>query len=403
MSSVDEVAKGFFSLTAEEKALFFKRLEAQELLENADDLPPQELREVPTVPARFSHGCFCPHCGSNHVTRFGKQADGTQRYRCKDCNKTFQPSTRTVLGKKLNSDNILKLRKYVHCMCQELPVRQTALECGISRPTAFVWRHKILDALTEFVDHQRLSGIVECDETFFTLSFKGHRHMGEAVEGGIPLPSHKRGGAYVRQGLGRRIVCVPVAVSTQGTFTGKVSNLGAPSAQDIRNVMDGRCCESVTLCSDGGQPFRRFAAHEHLRQVVIKGGKGTKDGCGVQRVNAFHSGLKSVVNHKFRGVATKYLNNYVVWYGFLHVGKDNPKELEALLYEIALTAICPSTTRSVNKRPAVPVLSKPQQNLMELLLLRLADAECRDRKETLARLQQGQLDDFNGEMGDVPF
>lgn len=404
MNAVDEIAKRFFALSAEEKALFLKKLEAQKPSDSPTAQAHPEADGAASIPSRFSHGCYCPYCGSVHVSRFGRQADGTQRYRCKDCRKTFQANSRTVL-RKLSLDNRQKLRKYVHCMCLELPIRRTALECEISRPTAFAWRHKILDALAQFVDKQRLSGIVECDETFFPLSFKGHRRMGEVADRGIPLPSHKRGGAYVRKGLGRRSVCVPVAVSTQGTFTGKVSNLGVPTAQDVRNVLDGRCTEDVTLCSDGGQPIRRFAAHEHLRQVVIKGGKGTKAGCGIQRVNAFHAGLKTMVDRKFKGVATKYLNNYVVWYGFLHVGKIDPEERESLLYEIALTATCPSTTRSVTQRVPVPVLSKVQQKMMEHLLLRLAYAECIDRQETYKRLRKGILDDLpdQGEFEDIPF
>lgn len=37
----------------------------------------------------------------------------------------------------------------------------------MNKDTAFVWRHKILDALQNMVDSVKLSGIIEGDETFF--------------------------------------------------------------------------------------------------------------------------------------------------------------------------------------------------------------------------------------------
>ena len=60
-----------------------------------------------------------------------------------------------------------KLRMYVNCMCKELSVRQSAKICGITVPTAFAWRHKILNALRNTCEHQMLSGTVELDRTFF--------------------------------------------------------------------------------------------------------------------------------------------------------------------------------------------------------------------------------------------
>ena len=56
-----------------------------------------------------------------------------------------------------------------------LSIRKSAAKCGISNATAFYWRHKILGALQNITEiKQKLSGIVEADETFFPLSFKGN-------------------------------------------------------------------------------------------------------------------------------------------------------------------------------------------------------------------------------------
>ena len=66
-----------------------------------------------------------------------------------------------------------------------MSIRQCAEHCGISIPTAFEWRHKILDALQNMQNEVILNGTVESDETYFPLSFKGSR--------GLLRPAHQRG------------------------------------------------------------------------------------------------------------------------------------------------------------------------------------------------------------------
>lgn len=58
-------------------------------------------------------------------------------------------------------------------MIEKYSLRKTAEICDISLPAAFAWRHKILDTLQEMMNEVRLDGIVEADETFMAISFKG--------------------------------------------------------------------------------------------------------------------------------------------------------------------------------------------------------------------------------------
>ena len=59
-------------------------------------------------------------------------------------------------------------------MMNGFTVRKSAEICGINKDTAFIWRHKILDALQNMASDVKLDGIVEADETFFAISFKGN-------------------------------------------------------------------------------------------------------------------------------------------------------------------------------------------------------------------------------------
>ena len=91
---------------------------------------------------------------------------------CMDCKKTFTNTNNTILFKAQKDFEIWQ--KYIHCMIEKYSLRKTAQICGIALSTAFYWRHKILDALQNMQDEVELNGVVEADETFMTISFKGN-------------------------------------------------------------------------------------------------------------------------------------------------------------------------------------------------------------------------------------
>ena len=126
--------------------------------------------------SRFSGGIYCPNCGgTENVVRFGKR-NGVQRYRCKDCGRIFTTLTNTVLEGTRKPLSVWK--KYAECMLNGHSVRKSAAICGISKNQSFIWRHKILDAMSKKNDKDaHLRGIIEADETFFHVSFKGSRKL----------------------------------------------------------------------------------------------------------------------------------------------------------------------------------------------------------------------------------
>ncbi len=57
--------------------------------------------------------------------------------------------------------------EYIQLMLEGKTLKQCAKTLEISIPTAFYWRHKVLNALLRLGDGNLLSGIVETDETYF--------------------------------------------------------------------------------------------------------------------------------------------------------------------------------------------------------------------------------------------
>jgi transposase-like protein len=81
----------------------------------------------------------CVHCGSR-THRWG-EFSGRQRYRCVRCQRTFSDLTGTVFRhlKRIDACPVI-----LHCMARRASVRKTARESGISKDTAFRWRHRVL-------------------------------------------------------------------------------------------------------------------------------------------------------------------------------------------------------------------------------------------------------------------
>ena len=100
-------------------------------------------------------------------------------------------------------------KKFIDCMVHGMSIIKTAEICGINRNTAFAWRHKVLDALGLIVQEISLEGIVEADETFFVLSYKGQKK-------GLPRKPKKRGTPVTKRGLSNEQVCVPCAIDRKG-------------------------------------------------------------------------------------------------------------------------------------------------------------------------------------------
>jgi len=114
-------------------------------------------------------GYTCTLCNSKQVVRFGKymvkvglKEVERQRYRCKDCKKTFTDVTNTPLYRTHKPD---KWIEFIKCMLEGYSLRKSAeLIGGVHYVTLFYWRHKILAALNQ-MDFDKFSGIIEMDET----------------------------------------------------------------------------------------------------------------------------------------------------------------------------------------------------------------------------------------------
>lgn len=291
----------------------------------------------------------CPYCGGSHFVKNGTR-QGRQRFICRDCHKTFVAEVGSVFfGSQKRID---VWQKYVDCMMDKLPLRRCAEICDISLPTAFIWRHKILDALQKMQNQVQLDGVTEADETFFRLSFKGNHKKSSSFR--MPRPAKHRG-TPGKTGLPKDLVCVPTGINLDGKSIAKISNLGKPRHVDIAKVISGRIAKGSVFVTDSLRSYCKLSFDMELNHIRIPRKKHSVGVFNIQTINSYHSMLKALVLYRFRGVATKYLNNYLVYHNFVNFDKESNADKHAILLNFIRNNPYLAQSRDIPKRAAVPI------------------------------------------------
>ncbi len=255
----------------------------------------------------------CPGCTCERYYRHG-QANGLPRYRCRACGRTYNDLSGTPLAR-------LRLREkwldYLGSVLDSKSVRAAARDVGVHRNTAFRWRYRFLER-PRHAQPTRLSGIAEADEMFMLESQKGARTLDR--------PARRRGGRASKRGISRELDCILVARDRSGQTVDAVVGRGALTAAQLERLLLPRLDRQVLLVSDAHAAYRSFArkhgiAHEAVNlRAGVRVRRGLTGVIHVQNVNAYHQRFRQWLS-RFRGVASRYLPNYLGWRRALDGGR----------------------------------------------------------------------------------
>lgn len=294
-----------------------KKLSKEELAEIISQVNKKQL-----TAKRFENGVVCPICGKKHIQKFGNSS-GIQRYRCKDCGKTFTEYTKTVFfSTKKDYDTWFK---YIDLMMTGLSLAKIAPKCGISVLTSFRWRHKVLNAIKNQLQNTSVKGIIEADETFMLESHKG-KHL-EGVKG------RKRGGRAKLRGISHHQVGIMVAIDGDKNIVADIYGCGRLTTKQIENILGNKIEDESILVTDSHKSYIQFAKNHNLQHKRIANGKHKNGEYHINNVNNYHRGLKDFVRH-FNGISTKYLVNYLNWFSWIKSGADNSTLIKNCLLNI---------------------------------------------------------------------
>ena len=265
--------------------------------------------------SKFNRGEVCPRCKSAWIIKNGK-IKGRQKYKCKSCNKQFDEFTNSPL-----SGTNLPLKtwnKFCKLMFQGLSLSECREELNLTIKTLFYMRHRILDIVNLIIKDKELEGVVEADQTYFRVSYKGNHSKSSTFT--MPREPRKRGGESNLRGLSIEQVAVETAMDRNNTMlVGKVS-LGNVSANKLKIFYNGKIDKDAIFCTDIHKSYAKMAKDFNLNHKQINGKYYVNGIWHIQHINAFHNNLEIFMS-KFRGVSTKYLDNYMSWMKLREISK----------------------------------------------------------------------------------
>lgn len=244
-------------------------------------------------------------------------------------------------------------KEFISCFLHGFSVRKSAEICGINKNTAFLWRHKVCDSLVCIMNEVSMSGIVEADETYFRVSYKGNHKAFKSGEAGR---SKRKSGTSIlyknrKRGLSREQVCVPCAINRSGLSVSKISGFGKASYSGINSVIGSHITCGSILCADGATAYDAIAQKNGLERASVN----PLGLYNIQRMNSYHSRLKGFID-RFNCVSTKHLNGYLVYNNFVNHAKETYTEKIRILTNHICTVYCFTKRTKVSDRPAIPAL-----------------------------------------------
>jgi len=229
----------------------------------------------------------CPICGGNKYIKYGSYKE-IQRYKCKECGKTF--SNRTNLLWSYSKKDLNKWLKFIQLMMKKKSLRFCAKKLHINLATAFYWRHKILHGLKLDSIPNTLKGDVHINKTIIVENFKGCRSITKT----------KRSNIWI--------------IAAKGD---EDSMLVMPIFKDMWNwnIFNEKIYSKIEKGSyivAYNDRYISIKAKEHNKKLgkKIKETKAIKATPKDDRVGYIMMNLERWFS-KFKGVATKYLEDYL--------------------------------------------------------------------------------------------
>jgi len=250
----------------------------------------------------WKDGPVCPHCGViGEATKLNKNMsfDGHGRdglHKCKGCGKQFTVTVGTIF-----EDSHIPLHKWllaIHLMCSSkkgmsaLQIQRN-LELGSYR-TAWFMCHRIRWAMTQGPMLQKLSGVVEADETYV-----GGKQKGKPV--GHPGPESNKTPVLALVERGGDVRSFPIERAT---------------LKNIKPILEKHVDPSTHLVTDEYPVYfmmkDQFAAHSEIKHKDKKYVRRNEDGFKVttNTVESFFALLKRSNYGIHHHMSSKYLPSY---------------------------------------------------------------------------------------------
>lgn len=288
----------------------------------------------------------CPLCHHGHLVRKGHGRDGSQRWRCKGCGRTFGGKTMRVIAQP-------KLGEGTWMACAEgmvggLTPRLLAERCGVCLKTSWLVRMRMREAMAARLDEFRGGpGVaVEVDGTMLRESPSGNNPRGSFE---MPRGRHKSGRSLHVRGVSGQLACVACAANDRGGCLCELVGRAHPTADAVGSALEGRVLPGTPVATDDLAPCGPVCEGLGLAHGV-RPARPKAGGRALGMVSALHKGLADFLR-PFNGVATRRLGRYPAWFSWTQQFRGGSADMRELVSREALPGGYEATIREMFAEP----------------------------------------------------
>jgi len=242
----------------------------------------------------------CPFCKSPKKKRNGHSPNKLQRYRCKNCGRTYSKRTGTILHS-IKKESAF-LQHAIRMQQGFFTLKEMASEFKITTSTAFYWRHKIL--LLSGTEGA-LNSIAEAGLTEIFFNQKGKKSQ----------PAH----FFINI---RKQRCKTMIISDYSDLQTNKIRLISVNNQDPEScppefINQFRGKNIVPVSNYDPYLYQIFKAHNLHKKLTQVDPFDINAPAEIKRIPVLKRLFKTLIHQKARGVSGKYLNNYANWLNLL--------------------------------------------------------------------------------------
>lgn len=285
----------------------------------------------------------CPRCGCAEVVRKGHAADGSQRWLCRGCGRTFGARALSVIGQsRLPASTWMA---YAEGMADGMSLRALRARRSVSLKTSWLMRMRMCEATSRHLDAFR-SGpgfAVEVDGTMLHESLSGN-----ASRGGFEMPREPRrtyGDLRVR-GVSGQLACVACGANDRGDCLCELVGGAHGTADAMRAALEGRVEAGTAVATDDLAAYGPVTGALGCPHEVRPSCGGRSPGM----VNALHKRLGDLLR-PFNGVATRRLQRYLWWFCWLEQFRHGDADRRELACSEASSGRYSATVRGLFAEP----------------------------------------------------
>lgn len=252
-------------------------------------------------------GKICPKCGTSNYVLNGKDK-GIQKYKCKHCGKYFNEFSSTAVAYMKKRD---KLKPFIDGMLSGDSLKRCAENLGLSTDTTHAWRIKVIAAHAEHVPKE-YSGIVEIIEYICPFSQKGQGAKAKKIgQKGTLTPNNQ-----ISRSDPPEPVSVIIVQDREKKLELKVIKQGTLTETDLKVHFSLKFKKVKKLCTNQNKAIKQFAIDKKVSYHIKDTEKKIK---GRNKYYHTEQTRKTIFNlllwmDRFKGVSSKYLQNYLYWY-----------------------------------------------------------------------------------------